>query len=221
MNTLQSVRIEHTAYEKNISSRTVLHFLKGLVPRFIRYTKHERARHIARRRGATIGENTVLPITLAKRANANLFVGHNTSIQTDKIDLRFPVRIGNYCIIGQCEIITTSHDIDSPDWEPKNYGIEIDDYVWIASNALILPACRHIEYGAVVAAGSVVVKNVDKMSVVGGNPAIHLRYRKETHKYLVVESLLSGDLKAYIKAYKNKNLKRVLINNKLHENISR
>jgi acetyltransferase-like isoleucine patch superfamily enzyme len=198
--------MENTTYEKNIRSRTILHFLNGFVPRFFRYLKHERARRIARRRGATIGENTILPLTLAKSANPNLTVGHNTSIQTDKIDLRSPVQIGNHCIIGQCEIITTSHFIDSLDFEHKNYGIEIDDYVWVASNALILPACRHIEYGAVVGAGSVVVKNVEKMSVVSGNPAFHLRYRKEIHKDLVVESLLSGDLKAYIKAYKNKNI---------------
>jgi acetyltransferase-like isoleucine patch superfamily enzyme len=194
--------VQDTTYERNIRSRTTLHFLKGLVPRFFQYLKHERARRMARRRGATIGENTVLPLALAKCANANLSVGHNTSIQTDKIDLRSPVKIGDHVIIGICEIITTSHAVDSPDWEAKNYGIEIDDYVWIASNALILPACRHIEYGAVVGAGSVVVKNVEKMSIISGNPAVHLRYRKEVHKYLVVESLLAGDLKTYIKAYK-------------------
>jgi acetyltransferase-like isoleucine patch superfamily enzyme len=199
---------EQTLYEKNICSRTIFHFLKGLVPRFFRYLKHERSRYIARRRGATIGEDTVLPLSLAKKANKNLIVGQNTSIQTDKIDLRSPVRIGSYCIIGQCEIVTTSHFVDSPDWEHKNYGIEIDDYVWVASNALILPACRHIEYGAVVGAGSVVVKNVDKMSIVSGNPAVYLRHRKEIHKYLVVESLLAGDLKSYIKAWKNRKKKQ-------------
>lgn len=201
----QSPQPENTTYERNIRSRTILHFLKGLIPRFFHFLKHEWARCIARLRGATIGGNTVLPLSLAKQANSNLIIGHNTLIQTDKIDLRSPVRIGNYCIIGQCEIITTSHFIDSPDWEAKNYGIEIADYVWIASNALILPACRHVKYGAVVGAGSVVVKNVEKMSIIGGNPAVHLRYRKEVHKSLVVESLLAGDLKAYIKTYKNKN----------------
>lgn len=204
MNSSKSFHTEKTIYEKNIHNRTTLHFLKGLVPRFIQYLKYERTRYIAGKNGATIGKNTVLPLALAKCANANLTVGDNTSIQTTKIDLRSPVRIGSHCIIGQCEIITTSHNIDSPDWEHKNYGIEIEDYAWIASNALILPACRHIKYGAVVGAGSVVVRNVSKMSIIGGNPAIHLRYRKEIHKYLVVESLLSGDLKAYIKAYKNK-----------------
>lgn len=201
-----------TNYEKNIQSRTTWHFIKGFVPRFRQYIKHERARRIARRRGAIIGENTILPISLAKQANKNLSAGHNTSIQTDKIDLRSPVKIGNYCIIGTCEIITTSHFVDSLDWEHKNYGIEIGDYVWIASNVLITPSCRKISYGAVAGAGSVVVKNIETMSIVGGNPAKHLRYRKEVHKNLVVESLLSGDLKQYIRTYKSKNEIKIAVN---------
>jgi acetyltransferase-like isoleucine patch superfamily enzyme len=192
-----------SVYDQNIQSRTMLHFIKGLVPRYCKWRKHEKARRIARKRGATIGKNTVLPLSLAKRANKNLVVGHNTSIQTDKIDLRSSVKIGNYCIIGVCEIITTSHYVDSPDWEHKHYGIEIEDFAWIATNVLVTPACRHIGYGAVLGAGSVVVKNVEKMSIVGGNPAVHLRNRLKVHENLVVESLLSGDLKAYIKAWKN------------------
>jgi len=195
---------ERTLYEKNIQNRTTLHFLKGFFPRFCQYIKHERARRIARRRGAIIGENTVLPLSLARQANYNLIIGHNSSIQTDKLDLRSPVKIGNYCIIGQCEIITTSHYVDSPDWEHKNYGIDIEDYVWIASNVLVIPSCQKIGYGAVAGAGSVVVKNIEPMSIVNGNPAVLLRYRKEVHKDLVVESLLGGDLKKYIQVFKNR-----------------
>jgi acetyltransferase-like isoleucine patch superfamily enzyme len=195
-----------TLYENNIQNRSKLRFLIGLIPRLKQYLKYERARQLARKRGAIIGENTVLPMSLAKKANSNLIVGHNTSIQTYKIDLRSPVNIGNYAIIGACEIITTSHNIDSPDWEHKYYGITIDDYVWIASNALITPSCRHIGYGAIVGAGSVVVKNIEKMSVVGGNPAKHFKVREKVHSDLVVESLLSGDLKTYIKTYKNRNV---------------
>jgi len=200
--TIQYNTIPSSLYQKNIRERTLLRFVKGLVPRYLQWIKHERARQIARKRGATVGENTVLPLSLAKRANKNLVVGHNTSIQTDKIDLRSSVKIGNYCIIGVCEIITTSHYVDSPDWEHKHYGIEIEDYAWVASNVLILPACRNIGYGAVAGAGSVVVKNIEKMSIVSGNPAVHLRYRKQVHDKLVVESLLGGDLKAYLKAWK-------------------
>ena len=115
-----------------------------------------------------------------------------------KIDLRSPVHIGNNVIISNdCEIITTSHYIDSPEWEHKYYGLEIEDYVWIASNVLILPSCRRIGKGAVIGAGSVVVKDVPPMAVMGGNPAQCLKTRKNIHSKLVIASLLSGDLKIY------------------------
>jgi acetyltransferase-like isoleucine patch superfamily enzyme len=199
--------MRQTLYEQNIGKRSYTKFIMGLCSRLKIYLKYSFNRYVARKHGAIIGIDTVLPYSLAKRANSNLIIGHNTAIGTNKIDLRSPVKIGNYAILdGTCEIITTSHQVDSPDWEHKNYGIEIEDYAWLAANVLVTPACRHIGYGAVAGAGSVVVKNIEPMSIVGGNPAVHLRNRKEVHKDLVVESLLSGDLKAYIRAYKNRNV---------------
>lgn len=51
----------------------------------------------------------------------------------------------------------------------------------------------------VISSGSVVVKDVESMSVVGGNPAKELKKRKCVHKNLVVESLLGGDYYTYKK----------------------
>lgn len=48
--------------------------------------------------------------------------------------------------------------------------------VWIGSN-VIIPGGIQIGIGAIIAAGSVVVKDVPAYSVVGGNPAKVLRYR--------------------------------------------
>lgn len=194
-----------TLYERNIQDRSQLRYIVGLIARWKQNFKYVRARRIARKRGATIGEGVIMPLSLAKRANKNFIVGDHTSIQSTKIDLRSPVNIGNHVIIGSnVEIITTSHNINSPDWEHKNYGITIDDYVWLATNVLILPACRHIAYGTVVGAGSVVVSNTEEMDVLGGNPAKVIKKRKQVHSDLVVESLLGGDLKKYIKTRKKK-----------------
>lgn len=189
-----------TLYEKNVQDRNTLRYYIGLIVRWKQNLKYIRARQIARKRGAKIGEGVIISIKFAKRANKNLSIGNHTSIQTDKIDLRNPVTIGSNVIIGSgVEIITTSHDIDSPDWEHKNYGIRIDDYVWIATNALILPSCRHIAYGAILGAGSVVVKNIKKMDVMSGNPAKIIKQRKQVHSDLIVESLLGGDYQIYKK----------------------
>lgn len=50
-----------------------------------------------------------------------------------------------------------------------------------------------------ISSGSVVVKDVGSMSVVGGNPAKEFKKRKCVHKNLVVESLLGGDYYTYKK----------------------
>ena len=196
-------KVEHdyTNYIEAIRKRSFWHFFKGFLIRWYQHFKYEKAVRIARKRGASVGEGVIMPLSLARRANSNLIIGNHVSIQTDKIDMRSPVKIGNYVIIGsETEIITTSHDIDSPLWNVKKYGITIDDYVWLPTHVMILPSCRYIGMGAVVGSGSVVVKNIDAMSVVSGNPAKFLKKRECVHYKLVVESLLGGDYYVYRKA---------------------
>ncbi len=192
-------------YCLNVENRSYLSFIKGLIPRGKQWIKFNRNRRLARKRGASIGNDSIILPELIKKANSNLRIGDNSSIGSHKLDTRSPITIGNNVIISDySEIITTSHYVDSQEWEHKYYGIEIDDYVWIASNVLILPSCRKIGYGAVIGAGAVVAKDVEPMSVVGGNPAKHLRYRKCVHDKLVISSLLSGDLKIYWKTWINR-----------------
>lgn len=193
-----------TNYEKDIKGRSTFRYILGLIARWKQHFKYDKAVRIARKRGTSIGENVVMPLSLARKANSNLKIGDHVSIQTDKIDLRNPVTIGNHVIIGsETEIITTSHNIDSEEWEHKHYGITIEDYVWIPTRVMILPSCRKIQYGGVISSGSVVVKDVESMSVVGGNPAKEFKKRKCVHKNLVVESLLGGDYYTYKKIRKS------------------
>ena len=196
--------MNETYYER-IEKRSVFRFLGGVIPRLIQWIKFSKYRRKALRKGAYIGKDTVIIKRLAQRANANLMIGDYSSIGSYKLDLRSPIRIGNHVIISNdSEIITTSHYIDSPEWEHKYYGIEIEDYVWIASNVLILPSCRKIGYGAVIGAGAVVVKDVPPMSVMGGNPAQCIKQRKCVHDKLVISSLLNGDLITYWKTWTNR-----------------
>lgn len=192
-----------TKYEQDIKNRTQIHYLIGLIARWKQHFKYSRAVKIARKRGATIGEAVVMPIALARRANANLTIGSHVSIQTEHIDTRSKVVIGSHVIIGSgTKILTTSHNIDSPDFEAKHYGIEIEDYAWLPTDVLVLPSCRHIGRGAVVGSGSVVVKDIPEMAVVSGNPAQQFKERQQVHTDLCVESLLGGDYEAYRKARK-------------------
>lgn len=194
-----------TNYEQDIKSRTWWHYTKGLLARWKQHFKYAKAVRIARKRGATIGEGVIMPIALARKANKNLIIGDHVSIHTSKIDTRSPVTIGNHVIIGQdTEIITTSHNIESVEWEHKHYGIVIEDYVWLPVRVMVLPSCRRIGRGAVVGSGSVVVKDVEPMSVVSGNPAKEFKKRVCVHENLVVESLLGGDYYEYKKARQKK-----------------
>lgn len=65
----------------------------------------------------------------------------------------------------------------------------IGNDVWICSNAII-PGGIQIGTGAVVAAGSVVVKDVPPYAVVGGNPAQIIRYRFSEEQ---IEILLASE----------------------------
>lgn len=78
-----------------------------------------------------------------------------------------------------------SHDYDNGDKIP--YGktftkkqVIIDDFVWIGSD-VIVSGNVHIGEGAIVAIGSVVVKDVPRCAIVGGNPAKIIKYRDVEH----------------------------------------
>lgn len=199
-----------TLYEKSVQDRSTLHYIIGLVVRWKQYWKYVRARSIARKRGATIGEGVLMPISLAKKLNKNVKIGDHTILQTDNFSsFRYPVTIGSHVIIGTNVRITLGgHNIDSPEWEHCRHKspLVIEDYVWLCPDCTILPSCAKIGYGAVVGANAVVVKDVEPMSVVGGNPAKHLRYRKCVHSAIVVESLIGGDYKIYRKTRRKNKL---------------
>ena len=82
------------------------------------------------------------------------------------------VTIGNDVLIGHKVVLATiDHGLDPNQRHVHELGsIKIEDKVWIGANATI---CRGVTigFGAVVAAGAVVTKDVPPMTVVGGVPA--------------------------------------------------
>jgi len=86
------------------------------------------------------------------------------------------LQIGEWCQIASFVIIATgNHNIDGNLYYDNCTckDIIIGNNVWIASNAIILPGVK-IGNNSVVAAGSVVSKNVPDNTVVGGVPAIKI-----------------------------------------------
>ena len=92
------------------------------------------------------------------------------------------VKIGDYFHSGtNVKIMLGSHDYEYGDKIP--YGshfttknVIIDDFVWIGSD-VIVSGDVHIGEGAIIAIGSVVVKDVPPYAIVGGNPAKIIKYR--------------------------------------------
>jgi acetyltransferase-like isoleucine patch superfamily enzyme len=123
--------------------------------------------------GATIGEGSSIMRTTHVLDPEFLRIGRTSTVgQRCLLDARAGLWIGdNVTIASDVHIIGGGHDIDHPDFLPVPVPTVIEDYVWIASRAMILPS--HIHRGAVVAAQALVKQydDIGELEVVGGVPA--------------------------------------------------
>ncbi len=112
--------------------------------------------------------------------------------------------IGNYCSIAENVkfLLGVEHRLNCISTFPfkskmlnktmegiSKGNIVIEDDVWIGYGAMIMSGV-HIGQGAVIAAGSVVTKDVLPYAIVGGSPAKIIRFRFESE---VIEELLNVD----------------------------
>lgn len=103
---------------------------------------------------------------------ATLLIGNGTYLNRNTLIVcEDRVDIGENCKIAWDVIIMDSdlHPID--DKTPiLNKPVRIEDHVWIGCRSIILKGVT-VGYGAVIAAGSVVTKNIPPRTVWGGSPA--------------------------------------------------
>lgn len=99
--------------------------------------------------------------------------------------------IGNFCSIGPDVhfILASEHPyrgfstypfkvkLGLQKYEAKSKGdIIVDDDVWFG-RGVIVNSGVHIGRGAIIASGTIVVHDIEPYSIVGGNPAKHIKYR--------------------------------------------
>lgn len=144
-------------------------------------------------RAVTVGKHSygMLFIHSYFPANEQLVIGNYVSIAPD---VQF-ILGGNH----QLHTFTTfplksvfdgiQHETDSL----SKGAIVVEDEVWIGMGAVLLSGVR-LGKGAVVAAGSVVTKDVPPYAIVGGNPARVIKYRFEKEVIRALLPLRLADL---------------------------
>lgn len=132
-----------------------------------------------------------LTVNGASIFNNNVIVGDYCNFNGIKIIGGGNVLIGNYFHSGlECMMITSNHNYEGEEipydstYITKN--IKIGDCVWLGNRVLIVGNVD-IGEGAIIAAGSVVTKNVPPLAIVGGNPARIIKYRDKEHYYKLKE----------------------------------
>lgn len=135
--------------------------------------------------GSSIHKGTVVSIA-SHDIKSSIVVGDNTYIGENN-NLRAAdgvISIGNNCLISQgITIVTSNHGIEGripvtkQPWVSKKGKTTICNDVWIGANSVILPDIT-IGEGAIVAAGSIVTKDVPPFAIVAGNPARIIKYRE-------------------------------------------
>jgi galactoside O-acetyltransferase len=140
----------------------------------------------------SIGDGSIVAATIrGDRPEARVSIGERTFVGRSTIVTAESVTIGNDVLVSWgCQIV--DHDSHALAWEHRasdvadwyagrkdwthvaRAAVVVADRAWIGFGAIILKGVT-IGEGAVVAAGSVVTRDVPAYSVVGGNPARVIR----------------------------------------------
>lgn len=116
---------------------------------------------------------------------SNTYIGNYCNFNGMQIHGGGKVTFGDYFHSGiECMIITQNHNYEG-DMIPydKTYvlkEVNIGKCVWFG-NRVTISGNVNIGDGAIIAAGSVVVKDVPRCAIVGGNPAKVIKYRNIEH----------------------------------------
>ena len=182
----------------------VLIWLPGRIGKNLRYVAYKRfliscGANVSIARGCTIrrlknisfGKNVSIGLNAQIYAegdeNTKVIIGDNLSSNSNMMinaDCGGYIEIKNNVLLGPNTVIRASnHTYERLDIPIREQGhtagrIIINDDVWLGANVVVLPNVN-IGKGAIIAAGSVVTKDVAEYALVGGVPAIQMGTRKK------------------------------------------
>lgn len=136
--------------------------------------------------GARIGKGSAIWRTTEILGIENLVIGDDSCIAWHcQIDARAGLIIGDHVAVASyAKIIAGSHDLTAAEFWSVSAPIYIEDYVWIATGALIGHGAR-LGRGSVVTANTLVSKEVAPYKIVGGSGAKAMGERPHDLTYKV------------------------------------
>ncbi len=149
------------------------------------YSKFNKVSHYLRSASAKLIFNSCgSNVAVGRKAiiSRNISIGNRSGIG-EKCEILGTCTIGDNVLMGpECIIYTRNHNFMDKNELIINQGVTaelpvtIGNDVWIGRRVIILPGVN-IGNGAVIAAGSVVTKDVPPYTLVGGNPSRIIKER--------------------------------------------
>lgn len=129
--------------------------------------------------GAQIGRHCVVKPSCEIWQPWNLSMGDYVALSENVVCYTVDkIYIGSQTTVSRDVFLCcASHNVASPIMELTYAPIAIGSNAWIAARAIVMPG-RKVGDGAVVAAGAVVVSDVEPWTIVGGNPAKFISKRE-------------------------------------------
>lgn len=121
----------------------------------------------------------------------NFYIGKYSIIETNTVIGDDVILANNVSLVGRYDHnyqqvgiptrLATSIRDSSYNWKGLNSTIVIEDDVWIGIGTIVLSGVK-IGQGSIVAAGSVVTKDIESFCIYGGNPAKKISNRFESEE---------------------------------------
>lgn len=172
---------ENRKAAKYSSQELLLRVLWALCMPFFRYSPRlcwAWRRWLLRGFGAKVGRNVHIFPSVQIFAPWHFVIGDDSSVGFDAVIYNLgKVEIGERVTVSQrAHLCAGTHEYENPTLPLLKVPIIVQDEVWICADAFVGPGVL-VGSGAVVGARAVVVRDVEPLAVLAGNPATTLKKR--------------------------------------------